>query len=75
MIELIQTTQVMAFESVGLKVGLFKAPIGGEYIVCDLFTGKAIFCLGWEQAHWIFDGCVNNIKRATGIGSGTNQFN
>jgi len=69
-LEGLQAVSVMNF----MSVRMYKLT-SGDYIVCDLLTEKAIICLGWEHAHWVFDGCVNSVKRMVGIGMETNKYN
>jgi hypothetical protein len=70
----IQAEEISVFNVHNLKVGLFMTP-DKEFFVYDFFTGKALFCMGYEHATLIFGGCVNNIKRAIGIGAETNKHN
>lgn len=71
---MVPTEQVMAFELDGFKASLHKTP-DNEYVVTNSVTQKALFCLGWEQAHWIFNGCVAQIRLLCGLGPDRNDPN
>lgn len=71
----LRATRVMGFEIYdGASIRMYKLT-SGEHIVCNFLTEKAIVCLGLEHAHWVFENCINSLKRMIGIGIETNKYN